>query len=317
MIKMVVKESCHGIVNPKLTLESGQIFLWYNIRDIYYIIHGSNVLKVSIDDTEYLISYESRPDRVDAAKFFRLDDDLDAIRYSIDKDRIIREAMNEFDGLRLLRQEPFQCLISFICATNTSIKHATIMLNNLCRRFGKSIEFDGLVFHTFPEAKVLANVSISELCSCSLGYRARYVKHASLEYHSIDIEYLKNASYNEAKDRLLEIHGVGNKVADCVLLFALEHTEAFPIDVWIARAVASYYGKFVNINGEELSSRQYMQVADTMRSYFGRYAGYAQQYLYCYARRHLKYNNNKIMMTNKRKNDNINKNTHLSNRMGP
>jgi N-glycosylase/DNA lyase len=312
---MVVKESCYGIVNPKLTFKSGQIFLWYNIKDIYYIIHGSNVLKVSIDDTEHLISYESRPYSVDAAKFFRLDDDLDAIRHSIDKDKIIREAMNEFNGLRLLRQEPFQCLVSFICATNTSIKHATTMLNNLCRRFGKSVELDGLVFHTFPEAKVLANASISELCSCSLGYRARYVKHASLEYPSIDIEYLKGASYNEAKDRLLEIHGVGNKVADCILLFALEHTEAFPIDVWISRAVASYYGRFANINGRKLSSRQYMQIADAMRAYFGRYAGYAQQYLYCYARRHLKYNNNnnknKIIMTNKYKNDNINKNTHF------
>ncbi len=280
-------EGNYDIIDLKLTLASGQVFLWYTKGGYYYIIHGNSVLKVSIDNANHSILYESRPVGVNVAEFFRLDDDINAIRCSIDKDRIIRKAMKEFYGLRLLRQEPFQCLISFICATNTSIKHATTMLNNLCRRFGKSVEFDGLVFYTFPEAKVLANASINELCSCSLGYRAKYVKHASLEGSSIDIEYLKNASYNESRDTLLEIYGVGNKVADCILLFALEHTEAFPIDVWITRAIASYYREVVNINSKKLSASKYIQVADAMRAYFGRYSGYAQQYLYCYARRHL------------------------------
>ncbi len=280
----------NNIIDLRVTLESGQVFLWYEIKGNYYIIHGSNVLKARKDGDN--LTYESRPSKVNVEEFFRLDDDMHKINNSIARDELVRKAIEEFYGLRLLRQEPFQCMISFILATNTSIRHITSMLGKLCRRFGACIELDGLRFYTFPDAKAIAEASINELCSCSLGYRARYVKYASNEYPSMDIEYIKRSGYNEARDILLSIPGIGSKVADCIMLFALEHLEAFPIDIWIARVLARYYTHIVKVK-DRLTAKEYRYVADTMRAYFGIYAGYAQQYLYCYARKHLYDNVNK------------------------
>jgi N-glycosylase/DNA lyase len=267
------------VLDVELTLNSGQVFLWSRVGNNYYIVNGDDLLKVS--STDYLSNYSD-----DAHRFFRLDDDINAINSSICKDGIISDAMSRFYGLRLLRQHPFQCMISFICATNTSIKHVTTMLNRLSLRFGEKVVYDGMLFHKFPDAKVLASASINELVSCSLGYRARYIKDASREYSNIDVEYLKRTDYNNAKEALMSISGIGNKVADCILLFALEHLEAFPIDVWIARALSRYYSDVVSVKGR-LSTNEYIEAAEAMRAYFGRYAGYAQQYLYCYSRTYL------------------------------
>ncbi len=268
------------MLDLELTLKSGQAFLWSRVGNNYYIVNGDDILKVS------RIDCISNDIDTDALRFFRLDDDIDAINRSISKDSIINDAMNRFNGLRLLRQDPFQCIISFICATNTSIKHVTSMLNRLCLRFGEKVVYDGMLFHTFPDARVLADASINELVSCSLGYRARYVKDASREYSNIDVEYLKRTDYNNAREALIDISGIGNKVADCILLFALEHLEAFPIDVWIARALSRYYSDIVCMK-DRLSTNEYVEAVEAMQAYFGRYAGYAQQYLYCYARTYL------------------------------
>ncbi|RMF31244.1 MAG: DNA repair protein, partial [Candidatus Nitrosothermus koennekii] len=211
----------------------------------------------------------------------RLDDDIDEINNSINKDEIINEAISRFQGLRIIRQDPFQCLISFICSSNTNIKRIRKMLFSLLK-FGKKIRWNGYEFNLFPEAKVLADISINELISYGLGYRAKYVKEASyvISNNIIELERLKDLRYEEAKNELMNIKGVGNKVADCVLLFSLEHLEAFPIDTWILKVLRKYYGLSIN----NLTDKAYQLASKKMRDYFGMYAGYAQQYLYCYAR---------------------------------
>lgn len=291
-------------INLKYTLESGQVFLWYSRKGSYYIVCANSVLKIR--ESHGQIAYESRPEYVDIRRMFRLDDDINTIIHSIQgKDALIGEAVRRFRGLRIMRQDPFQCLISFMCATNTSIVRVRQMLENICRRFGDMVEFDGNMFYTFPTPERLNDASINDLVGCGLGYRARFIRHAASSYHEIDVEELLDLCYDDARDILLSIKGIGSKVADCVMLFSLEKLEAFPIDVWISRVVARYYRTVVGMDMADierlrLSPSMYRRVSDMMRGYFGRYAGYAQQYLYCYARAYMN-------MHNTNKNNNFNK----------
>ncbi len=277
------------VINIECTLDSGQVFLWYKRGGSYYIICSENVVRIE-PSYEQLV-HESKPRYVSVERLFRLDDDTHVINHSIgDKDALIGEAVKRFKGLRIMRQDPFQCLISFICATNTRIVRVRHMLEGICKRFGNKVEFDGLTFHTFPSPKALQDASINDLVDCGLGYRARFVKYAVHSYLDMDVKSLLDGSYDEVRDILLSIDGVGNKVADCIMLFSLEKLEAFPIDVWIWRVIAKYYRHLVGMDMDEarkLSPNMYRRASSIMRGYFGRYAGYAQQYLYCYARAYM------------------------------
>lgn len=272
-------------LNLDLTVDSGQVFLWKKLNGRWYGIHDQNVVRASINND--MLSISSYPDHVNGEEIFRLDDDLDTITRRICRDNVMRDAVSTLGGLRLMRQEPYQCLLSFICATNTSISMVRRMLESMSARFGRKVEHDGFKFHLFPEPKRLADASINELCRCSVGYRARFIKKAASVIKSGDVDFynLKRAKYEDAKEELLDVLGIGQKVADCILLFSLEKLEAFPIDVWIARAMQKYYGKMVSNRLEDkISPKTYRTLSANMREYFGCYAGYAQQYLYCYAR---------------------------------
>ncbi|HJS82678.1 MAG TPA: hypothetical protein VJ742_07555, partial [Nitrososphaera sp.] len=189
----------------------------------------------------------------------------------------------KYRGLRLLRQNPEQCLFSFVCASNTNIPMIRRMLSNMCRKFGKKLAFDGQEFFTFPQASAINRASTSELRACGLGYRTKAIKAAAqkITSSSLDLAQLSLANYEEAKEQLLQVYGIGNKIADCILLFSLEKLGAFPIDVWIARALAKHYPSLNECEiGEKLTPHQYEVVSEKMRRYFGKHAGYAQQYLF-------------------------------------
>jgi len=273
-------------LNLDLTIDSGQVFLWHKINGHWYGIHGSNVVKVSMNNN--FLEFSSYPENINGESIFRLDDDLNTIARKISKDSAMRDAVSTQNGLRLMRQEPYQCLLSFICATNTSIAMIRRMLTALSARFGRRVEYDGLKFHTFPELKRLAEASINDLCKCSVGFRARFIKQAAktIKSGSVDFENLKHTKYEEAKEELMDVLGIGQKVSDCILLFSLEKLEAFPIDIWVARAVSSYYSHLLDekLDETKMTPKTYRLLSEKMREYFGSYAGYAQQYLYCYAR---------------------------------
>jgi N-glycosylase/DNA lyase len=227
--------------------------------------------------------------------YFRMDDDLPRILSHINKDENVQAAIREFRGLRILRQDPWECLISYICATYKNVSAIKSMLSNLSRRFGQEICFESQRFRTFPEPIRLAEAKMHELEACGLGYRARYVSEtARLIYEDgFDLERLKETEYEKAKRALLGLPGVGPKVADCVTLFSLEKLEAFPVDVWIARALLRYYAshfsrefvKKISAHGS-LNATAYERLSSFGREYFGKYAGYAQEYLYHYGRQH-------------------------------
>jgi len=167
------------------------------------------------------------------------------------------------------------------------------MLFNLSRKFGETIRYDGYYFYMFPTPEKLARANAAELKDCGLGYRARYVLETAKRVHKsrFDFEHLKHLPYEKAKKELLNFSGVGLKVADCVSLFSLEKFEAFPVDVWVKRAILKYYPNyFIKEFIEKISRKnslnntEYEQLSLFGRNYFGKYAGYAQEYLYHYER---------------------------------
>jgi len=167
------------------------------------------------------------------------------------------------------------------------------MIFELSRRFGHQVSYKGCSFYSFPGPEALTDASINELRKCKLGFRAKLVRDAAQKVgaNEIDLEHLKKVDYETAKAELQKVSGVGNKVADCVLLFSLEKLEAFPVDVWMRRIVGTHYsdrfdrsliGKISSKTS--LSRKAYERIGSFARDYFGRYAGYAQEYLFHYAR---------------------------------
>ncbi|MEM3536742.1 MAG: DNA glycosylase, partial [Candidatus Bathyarchaeia archaeon] len=225
--------------------------------------------------------------------YFGLNDDLPKILQKICKDSHIKAAINEFKGLRILRQEPWECLISYICATYKNISAVRQMLFNISKKFGEKICFDGYAFYTFPTAEKLAKAKPEELAQCGLGYRAKYVSAtAKMVYEDkFEFDHLRKITYEKAREELMQFPGVGLKVADCTLLFSLEKLEAFPIDVWVKRVILRHYANHFPSNFiSKASCRksptpfEYERLSQFGQKYFGEYAGYAQEYLYHYER---------------------------------
>ncbi|MDH5460584.1 MAG: DNA repair protein, partial [Candidatus Bathyarchaeota archaeon] len=207
----------------------------------------------------------------------------------ITRDKYIKKAVKKFEGLHILRQDPWECLISYICATYKNVPAIRQMLFNLSKKFGDKTVFNGYDFYTFPTPARLTKASVKELAECGLGYRARYVSEtAKMIYEgNVDFESLRKVDYEKARQELLDFLGVGLKVADCVLLFSLGKLEAFPVDVWIKRVILKYYAnhfpsEFIRkISAKKtLANSEYERLNLFGRRYFGKYAGYAQEYLY-------------------------------------
>jgi N-glycosylase/DNA lyase len=268
------------------------------IDNSWYGIHGDRVVKFTkISGTgepqdqqaQVNVEFFSYPEtKFWERSFFRLDDDIDEIITSLSHDRLVSDLFRAYPGLRLIRQDPIQCIFSFICASNTNISMIRRMLLNICRKFGSSVTVDRREFFTFPDVKTISRATVNELRCCGLGYRAKAIKLAAEMIASgvADVELLRQQSYVEAKSVLLKMYGIGNKIADCILLFSLEKLDAFPIDVWITRTLFDHYPSLCKgfVKSKKISPKQYQLLSENSRKHFGRYAGYAQQYLYYHAR---------------------------------
>jgi N-glycosylase/DNA lyase len=234
------------------TLNCGQAFRWAEHGGSWYGVVGKGVLKVRQEGfTLFCSSSSEELDARFAHSYFRLGDDFEAILSSIPKDQTLSDAFERFRGLRLIRQDVWECLLSFVLATNANIPRIKGMISNLCERFGERVSFDGIDYRLFPTAERLAGSSVQELAACGLGYRARFVRDIAwtVDSGSVNLDELRLHDYPRAREILLErilekktFLGIGRKVADCVLLFSCDNKdEAFPIDVWIARVLAGYY----------------------------------------------------------------------------
>lgn len=226
-------------------------------------------------------------------EYFALGDDLREILGEINKDEYISGVIEEQRGLRILRQDPWECLLSFICATYKNIASIRRMLTELSRSYGERITFEKATFYSFPTAGRLARASLGGLARCGLGYRAKYVLETAkiVDGENFRLRNFQESSYSEAKQSLLMLPGVGQKVADCVLLFSLGRLEAFPVDVWVKRAILKHYAKSFSASSvrrlsfqRSISDVDYRTLNEFGRDYFGQYAGYAQEYLYHHER---------------------------------
>ena len=262
-------------INVENSINSGQVFLWRKNKDYWYGINGQDVLK--INNVGKITSYQNIK-----TDFFRKRDNIEKIIKSISKDKTTKKAVKQYLGLRILEQDPFQCLISFIVSSNSNIQKIKNSLENLSKKFGTKIEFKNQEFFLFPKPEKLAKVSINEIKSCGVGYRARFIKEAAskIDLGEIDFEYLKKSSYNNAKEEICQIPGVGNKVADCILLFSLNKLEAFPLDRWMIRILEKYYSNKFELETKTITEKQYEILHKKIVNYFGPYAGYAQQFLF-------------------------------------
>lgn len=277
------------------TLRCGQSFRWEKLSGWWYGVVEGKVVKVSQVGDKLL--FQTFPERKEAdfvENYFRLDDNLLHILSKINRDKHIGRAIQRFRGLRITRQEPWECLISYICATYKNIPAIKNMVLNLSKRFGRKIMFEGRDFYTFPKPSDLADADLKQVKACKLGFRAERVLETSRIVHNkeLDLETLRKMDCRRAKRELLLLPGVGQKVADCVLLFSLDKLEAFPVDVWVKRAILEYYSNcfeesFVKkiSRRPSLTSGEYGEISSFGRTYFGEYAGYAQEYLFALSRK--------------------------------
>ena len=266
----------HFDVNVHDTINSGQIFVWENYKDTWFVINGQNVIVIRQNPSEVLELSD------EAKKIFRNDDDFKDIVRSISRDKIVKNAVKQYPGLRVTRQEPFQCYISFIVSANSNIPNIRLGLQKLCRKFGAKTYVEKREFFVFPTPQILARATISDLLECGLGYRAKYVKSAShaVVSEEIDFDYLKKTKYQIAKESLLKIPGIGGKVADCILLFSLEKLEAFPLDTWMTKIMQKYYSNKFSIGKNTITKKRYERIHQEVIDYFGNFAGYSQQFLF-------------------------------------
>ena len=280
--------------NLDYTLSCGQVFRWEKIDNQWFGIVQENVIKIRHDDDKLV--FQTFPEKMGVhfiKRYFGLDTDLPHILFLINKDEHVKKAIQNLYGLRLIRQEPWECLISYICATNKNILAIKKMVLNLSQRFGKKINFEGRDFYTFPKPGELAEASIDEIRKCKLGFRTERVLEASRMIYKkeFDLETIRTKDYEKAKHELMSLSGVGHKVADCVLLFSLNKFEAFPVDVWVKRIIIDLYANFFEgsfiekfLRSSSITSHDYMKVNSFGREYFGEYAGYAQEYLFHFKR---------------------------------
>jgi N-glycosylase/DNA lyase len=284
-----------GPFDLQATVESGQTYLWDRADGGMYerpVAHGGDrwyeavvppIREVSeeravvrVRQVDGRLEWESTTDAVPLlTHLLRLDDDLDAILEATPDLPLLERAYETYRGMRLVRDPPFACLVSFICSAQMRVARIHGMQQAMARAFGDEVALDGRTYHAFPTPSQLAAAGESALRELKLGYRAPYVAEtarmvAEGEAHP---DEARSLDYEDARDSLTRFVGVGDKVADCVLLFSLGFLQAVPLDTWIRTAIEEHY--------PDCERGSYAATSRAIRERFGgEYAGYAQTYVF-------------------------------------
>jgi N-glycosylase/DNA lyase len=284
---------CPGGLHLQATLESGQSYCWNRADDRlyeepagpssgdawYHTVVDGEVIRVRQRDG--VLEWESTTDAVPAIReLLRLDDDLPAIRQAAPEDDVVQDSFDRFAGLRLVDDPAFRSLISFICSAQMRVERIHENQRLLARTFGESVTVGEVTYHAFPEPEALATTTEERLRELGLGYRAPYVLETArmVAEEEADPEALvAGEDYETAREALTTFVGVGDKVADCVLLFALDRLEAVPLDTWIQTVIEEYY--------PECEKGTYAETSRAIRGRLGGdVAGYTQTYLFHHLR---------------------------------
>lgn len=269
------------------TLASGQAFRWEKRGASWEGVIGRHWVRLSLSSTGTEIRGETAEDLSDwqwLASYLQIEVNLPLVLAEFPQDPPMSRAITRCRGLRLLRQEPWECLASFILSSTKQIVQIQQIVRLVCERFGNPVLVpEGIApAFSFPEPSRLAECSEAELRACKMGFRAPYLRTTAAMVASgeIDLARLAQLTVEEARAELLRLPGVGRKIADCVLLFAYGFQSAFPVDVWVMKALQQLY-----FRRRRVKLKRLQRFSET---HFGPYAGYAQQYLFHYMRLHEK-----------------------------
>lgn len=276
MEEIVIDVECF---NLKATLECGQCFRWTCIGDNEYIgIIEDRVIKIRQDVNKLYVKSNNMVNLIDVVKkYFDLNKNYKKIEEEIVKiDNNIKEAVKNSSGLRHLKQPFFECLISYIISANNNIPRISKSVNEIARNYGKKVEFEGKDYYLFPTPIELKNVEKDDYRKLGVGFRDRYIKDTvdKILNNEFDINGINTLSTEKLRNELMELKGVGVKVADCIMLFACGREEVFPIDVWVNRVMSILYFKE---NNGEVKKKDIIEYANKN---FGKNAGIIQQHLF-------------------------------------
>lgn len=261
------------------TLDCGQSFSWIKEGEGY--INADIGRVVYVEQRGNTLYYHTSDNRdVNLRGLFRLDDPLQEVQRDICRDGIIKSSIEFAPGLRIVNDPFYPTLVSFLCSVWKNVPAIRGMTGAIRRGWGPSYEFRGKRYYGMPTPEQLSTATVRDLKKLGLAWRADFIAKSTSAILNGEVteSSLRSMKYIEAHKHLKKLHGVGNKVADCVCLFSLGFLEAFPIDVWIERVIQEYYGIFTEVGNS------YLRKSEAAREYFGKYAGYAQEYLYHYTR---------------------------------
>lgn len=260
--------------------DCGQSFRWLKQQDGSYIgVVGDKVSRVRFENEKLCISNSNFDDFVNVwYDYFDLGTDYEEIKKALcNKDEVMAQAIPFGQGIRLLRQDIWELLISFIISANNRIPRIMKSVETLSLSFGSKISSEEGDFYTFPSPEALSSCPIDKIEICKAGFRCKYISHTSQMIRNgvVDLSALNTMNTDKARSELMKLSGVGPKVADCILLFSGTKFDVFPTDVWIKRIMEVLYFK------REATLKE---IDEFSKDHFGRLAGYAQQYLFFFAR---------------------------------
>lgn len=265
--EMVIRARCFSL---RHTLDSGQLFRWRPDGAGFVVAAGDRAWRIEQRGDRLRVRGARAGDEARLRRFFALDVDLDAVLERLRAAGVPGDILSHWRGLRIVRQAPWECLVAFTCSSATNIPRIGRMMDALCRRWGRPLRVGDRTVHAFPPPGALGDERA--LREAGVGFRARYLDAINRSVDEIGLARLARLTYEDAKARLMALPGVGEKVADCVLLFAAGRGEAFPVDTWVRRCMRELF-----FDGRPVSDRA---IREHARARFGDLAGYAQQYLF-------------------------------------
>lgn len=266
--KIIVDKEDFNLVQ---TLECGQVFSYFKENENFIVQSSDKVANIEEKEDCYIINTNTPEYFIN---YFDLTTDYSLIKKKLSKYSVMKEPLNYGSGIRILKQDIFETIISFIVSANNNIKRITKILNKIRENFGKRIG----KYYSFPTLNELKGANEEYFAKLGAGYRAKYLEKVLKELEYFDIEKSKELPTEELRNKLISLSGVGPKVADCILLFAYSRQDVFPVDTWIEKMYNQFY--------ESCSNRNLIR--KKLIDEFGNLSGYAQQYLFYYKRSYLK-----------------------------
>lgn len=284
MMNIIQKDNritIHDIRDFNIThiFECGQCFRWNREDDGSYTGVVKNKV-INVLQQKNTVEFNNiNTDDFDIIKnYFDFDTDYETIKNTLNTDEIMAEAIKFGEGIRILNQEEWETMISFMISANNRIPMIKKVIENLSISFGDYIgNYRGKEYFSFPTAERLSAAPVERILECKTGFRAPRIKAAATRflYEKDKIYNIKNMSYDEGLAYLKTYKGIGDKVANCILLFSMKHFDTFPVDVWVRRVMQTLY---VSKETKDADIRKFAE------NKFGKYSGFAQQYLFYYAR---------------------------------